>query len=364
MKASLALHWPSPAHARHSDGLAQRSTGGAWPAGSCSSSSSSAAAAAAPARAADLLASRAADATDAIALIEPSTSTRWSYGELNDRALAFARGLDEMGYVPGAKLGVRLDNCNELLIAMLGASARGIDVETAKTMDALARDVRCRGTLVHHLDAAAAGAMPGAHEPIAIRGGAVSDPIVHWDIMIDAFRGWDAPMPPVREREGGGGGGGGSGGDGDDGRTTSSSFFFNAPGKPTREAALLAHGVAAAQCCYVLAELPLESQAKLLRALESGEVRRVGSAKVEYPEVRIVAATNRDLQVEVEQGRFRSDLYYRLAVLAVRITPLRDRPEDLKPLAEVLCRRLGRGVKLTPAAPGALVEDLVRAIVA
>ena len=213
---------------------------------SSSSSSSSAAAAAAPARAADLLASRAADATDAIALIEPSTSTRWSYGELNDRALAFARGLDEMGYVPGAKLGVRLDNCNELLVAMLGASARGIDVETAKTMDALARDVRCRGTLVHHLDAAAAGAMPGAHEPIAIRGGAVSDPIVHWDIMIDAFRGWDAPMPPVREREGGGGGGGGSGGDGDDGRTTSSSFFFNAPGKPTCEAALLAHGVAAA----------------------------------------------------------------------------------------------------------------------
>ena len=99
-----------------------------------------------------------------------------------------------------------------------------------------------------------------------------------------------------------------------------------------------------------IGELPQAAQAKLLRALESGEVRRVGSAKVEYPEVRIVAATNRDLQVEVDQGRFRADLYYRLAVLAVRITPLRERPEDLKPLAEALCRRLGRDVKLTPAA--------------
>jgi transcriptional regulator with GAF, ATPase, and Fis domain len=94
-------------------------------------------------------------------------------------------------------------------------------------------------------------------------------------------------------------------------------------------------------------ELPLEVQPALLRALESGEVRRVGSDRVERVSVRIVAATNRRLDEEVTLGRFRSDLFYRLAVVRLAVAPLRERPEDVEPLA----RRLGReaGVAELPA---------------
>lgn len=95
-------------------------------------------------------------------------------------------------------------------------------------------------------------------------------------------------------------------------------------------------------------ELPEAAQTKLLRVLESGEVRRVGGSVVSYPDVRVVAATNRDLQKEVDAGRFRQDLYFRLAVLAVRIAPLRERPDDLKLLCRTLCARLGPEVHLLP----------------
>ena len=95
-------------------------------------------------------------------------------------------------------------------------------------------------------------------------------------------------------------------------------------------------------------ELPEAAQTKLLRVLESGEVRRVGGSVVTYPDVRVVAATNRDLQQEVEAGRFRQDLYFRLAVLAVRIPPLRERLSDLTMLSRALCARLGPEVHLLP----------------
>lgn len=77
-----------------------------------------------------------------------------------------------------------------------------------------------------------------------------------------------------------------------------------------------------------IGELPLEMQAKLLRVLENGEYTRVGETQVRKSKARIVAATNRDLRAEVREGRFRSDLYHRLSVFAVKVPPLRDLGED------------------------------------
>jgi transcriptional regulator with GAF, ATPase, and Fis domain len=83
-----------------------------------------------------------------------------------------------------------------------------------------------------------------------------------------------------------------------------------------------------------IGELPLELQPKLLRALEKREIRRVGGRQTIGVDVRIVAATNRNLRVEVRENRFRQDLYFRLAAAHVAVPPLRDRMEDMELLVE------------------------------
>jgi len=83
-----------------------------------------------------------------------------------------------------------------------------------------------------------------------------------------------------------------------------------------------------------IGELPLELQPRLLRALQSGEFTRLGSVQTETVDIRFIAATNRDLEREVDEGRFRSDLYYRLSPITVKVPPLRARPHDVHLLAE------------------------------
>src|SRR5687768_12758402 len=87
-----------------------------------------------------------------------------------------------------------------------------------------------------------------------------------------------------------------------------------------------------------IGELPLSVQAKLLRVLELGEVHRVGSLEPKRVNVHVIAATNRDLRVEVAAGRFRSDLYYRLNIVEIRLPPLRDRREDISYLTAAFVR--------------------------
>lgn len=99
-----------------------------------------------------------------------------------------------------------------------------------------------------------------------------------------------------------------------------------------------------------LGEMSLEIQAKFLRVLEGQAFERLGSNKPIRSDVRVLAATNRDLEQAVEEGRFRSDLYFRLRVIELRIPPLRQRPEDILPLAEYFLKqyreRSGHGPKL------------------
>ncbi len=99
-----------------------------------------------------------------------------------------------------------------------------------------------------------------------------------------------------------------------------------------------------------VADLSRAAQAKLLRALESGEIQRVGGSTPIPVNVRVLAATNRDLEEQIEAGSFREDLYYRLNVLPIRLPPLRDRIEDLPELVDHFMTRLRLEQGLEPPA--------------
>jgi two-component system response regulator GlrR len=111
-----------------------------------------------------------------------------------------------------------------------------------------------------------------------------------------------------------------------------------------------------------LGELPIEVQPKLLRVLAEGEIRRVGGARGRKVDVRVVAATHRDLRREINVGRFRADLFYRLAVIQVRMPSLRERLEDLSLLVPSLLEAIerDRGVEADVAPDDPLWTELAR----
>ena len=113
-------------------------------------------------------------------------------------------------------------------------------------------------------------------------------------------------------------------------------------------------------------DMSLRTQAKVLRVLQEGEVERIGSQKTIQVDVRVIAATNKDLEEEIEKGRFREDLFFRLSVVPIRVPPLRERPEDIPPLVEHFVRQFcaennvqaarlhrRRRSRRSPATPGA-----------
>src|SRR5438067_2358870 len=97
-----------------------------------------------------------------------------------------------------------------------------------------------------------------------------------------------------------------------------------------------------------IGEMPLGTQARLLRVLESGEFIRVGSSKVQKTDVRVIAATNKDLLQLVQQGRFREDLYYRLSTVPIRVPSLRDRKEDIPLLFRKFAADFAEKYKTSP----------------
>jgi two-component system NtrC family response regulator len=108
-------------------------------------------------------------------------------------------------------------------------------------------------------------------------------------------------------------------------------------------------------------ELPASLQVKLLRFLQDHEIERVGGREVMKLDVRVIAATSRNLEEEAKHGRFRQDLYYRLGVITLRLPPLRERPEDIYFLAQYFldrnCSELGRGrLSFTPGAKLAIQQ--------
>jgi transcriptional regulator with GAF, ATPase, and Fis domain len=107
-------------------------------------------------------------------------------------------------------------------------------------------------------------------------------------------------------------------------------------------------------------ELPLDTQVKLLRVLQEQEFERLGGARAIQVDVRLVAATNRDLEVEVTKSRFRADLYYRLNVFPIRLPPLRERPEDIPSLVRHFLMQFQR--KLAKPLRGVTPEGMQRLV--
>jgi DNA-binding NtrC family response regulator len=105
-----------------------------------------------------------------------------------------------------------------------------------------------------------------------------------------------------------------------------------------------------------IGDLPLDMQVKLLRLLQEGEFRPVGSLKQHKVTIRVIAATHHDLARDVARAAFRQDLYYRLNIAIVRLPPLRDRKEDIPELADRFLRRIGPHHRLTPEALEAMMN--------
>ena len=103
-----------------------------------------------------------------------------------------------------------------------------------------------------------------------------------------------------------------------------------------------------------IGDMSLAAQAKVLRALEEGVITRVGGSKAIQVDARVIAATNKDLPEEIAEGRFREDLFYRLNVVPIVVPPLRERPEDIRPL---VAHFVGQAMGVTHVAPKILEEE-------
>ena len=109
-----------------------------------------------------------------------------------------------------------------------------------------------------------------------------------------------------------------------------------------------------------IGDMSVKTQAKVLRVLQEGEVERLGSARTTKVDVRVIAATNKNLEEEIERGRFREDLYFRLAVIPITVPPLRERSEDIPALVKHFVEQFGRDHNVRPKRVAPAAMDLLR----
>lgn len=110
-----------------------------------------------------------------------------------------------------------------------------------------------------------------------------------------------------------------------------------------------------------IGEIPLELQPKLLRVLQQREFERLGNARTFKTDARLIAATNRDLEVMVQEQKFRADLFYRLNVFPIQVPPLRERPEDIPPLVRHFVQHFSRQMNKTiDTVPTETMEGFIR----